>query len=95
MVLLRYLVRTGFRRGVQGNRVWLWTGVGAYGLITIRRIIRTREETVFLGEIKPGAGISVRTAEPMSKQERRARKRAGKPVPRRARREREIITLAE
>lgn len=95
MVLLRYLVRQGFHRGLRGSRVWLWTGVGAYGLITVRRIIRNSEETIFLGELTPGAGIEVVTRDPFTKKERRALKKAGQKVPREGRVTRRTLKLAD
>lgn len=95
MVFLRYLVRTGFHKGLRGHRVWLWTGVGAYGLVAARRLVRNREEIIFLGELKPGAGIEVRTHAPRSKEETKQLRRSGQSVPRSARRSRRTITLSE
>ncbi len=55
--LLRRLMRTGFRRGMSGERAsqaWLVLAISALGIRTLRRLARTEPEVVYRTEVRSG-----------------------------------------
>ena len=61
---LRYLTRTGFRRGMAGSRGWMTAAVVAGGVRTLRRIARNEPEVVYRTRIRPGERFVVTTRVP-------------------------------
>jgi hypothetical protein len=65
MSVVRRLARTGLRRGLlEGSRGWLMIGVAATAVGVARRVLVTRPETIYEGEVKPGRGIEIRVLPP-------------------------------
>lgn len=57
--MLRWLVRTGFRRGLSGSRPWLAVGFGAGALQLLARMARREEKVVYLEELRPGQSLVI------------------------------------
>jgi hypothetical protein len=77
--MLTRLMRTGLRRGiVDGHRGWLWTGVGAGSLIAVKKLAAKKEETVYVGELKPGTSIQISAIAPVSKRDKKRAKKSAK-----------------
>jgi hypothetical protein len=72
--LARRLLRTGFRRGLEGSRGWLYVGMSVAALRVARRLLVEPPETVFETELKPGEAIQVRTIPPPAREGTRARR---------------------
>lgn len=59
-ILLRQLVRTGFRRGfTHGSRTWLITGIVAYTVNFLVRAARSDAEVVRMNKLRPGDTFEV------------------------------------
>ena len=59
------LARTGLKRGfLEGSRTWLYVGVTAAALQVVRRAAGSAPETIYVGELKPGESIEIRTKRP-------------------------------
>lgn len=58
-MLLRRLLRAGFRRGVGGSRGWLAVGVAAGGLRLVRRLARPKPEVLYRAELRPGDAVEI------------------------------------
>lgn len=54
MPLVTRLRRTGFRKGVQGNRTWLALGVSLWGAQKLRALATRDAEVLVREELKPG-----------------------------------------
>jgi hypothetical protein len=62
MSLTSRLVRTGLRRGLlEGSRGWLYLGLAAGGVRIVRRLLASGEESIEVGELKPGETIQIRS----------------------------------
>jgi hypothetical protein len=55
---LRYVVRTGFRRGFRGQSIWFVLGTAAW---LVLRAVRSRDEVVYRTVLKPGERLVVST----------------------------------
>ena len=54
-VLLRRLMRTGFRRGMSGgSQAWLVLGVSAVGVRALRKLARPAPEVIYRAELHAG-----------------------------------------
>ena len=54
-VLLRRLMRTGFRRGMSGgSQAWLVLGVTAVGVRALRKLARPAPELIYRAELHAG-----------------------------------------
>jgi hypothetical protein len=54
MALLTRLRRTGFRKGMQGNRTWLALGLVIWGGQRLRKLATRDAEVIVREELKPG-----------------------------------------
>lgn len=54
MALTDRLRRTGFRKGVQGNRTWLALGIAVWGAQRLRRLAQPEAEILLREELRPG-----------------------------------------
>jgi hypothetical protein len=54
MPLVTRLRRTGFRKGVQGNRTWLALGTVIWGAQKLRQLAKRDAEILVREELKPG-----------------------------------------
>lgn len=62
MSVVARLASTGLRRGLlEGSRGWLYVGVTAVALRVVKWVLVQPPETVYVGEIKPGEAIEIRT----------------------------------
>lgn len=57
--MLRWLIRTGFRRGLGGSRPWLAVGFGAGALHLLARMAKREEKVVYLEELRPGQSLVI------------------------------------
>lgn len=59
--MLRFLVRTGIRRGlIGGSRGWAVVGGFAIAVRAFRRVSSAQPETVFLEQLAPGESLLIR-----------------------------------
>lgn len=57
----RYLLRQGWRRGVQGgSRPWLVAGAAALAVSALHRLSAKAEEVVYRDELQPGQTVVIR-----------------------------------
>ncbi len=62
-ILLRQLVRTGFRRGLtHGSRTWLITGIVAFTVNYLVRAARTDADYFEIRQLRPGDTFEVSVA---------------------------------
>ena len=62
MSVVARMARTGLRRGLlEGSRGWLYVGVTATALRAAKWLVVQPPETVYVGEVKPGEAIEIRT----------------------------------
>jgi hypothetical protein len=54
MSLVTRLRRTGFRKGMTGNRTWLALGVAMWGAQQLRKLATRNAEVLVREELKPG-----------------------------------------
>jgi hypothetical protein len=54
MAVTTRLRRTGFRKGIQGNRTWLALGVVIWGGQKLRQLAKRDAEILVREELKPG-----------------------------------------
>jgi hypothetical protein len=57
--MLRWLMRTGFTRGIGGSRGWLALGATAGGLHLLRRMAKREEKVVYREELFPGQSLVI------------------------------------
>jgi len=58
--MLRFLVRTGLRRGFMGgSRVWTVVGAAAIGIRLLKKLTGSEPEVVFCKAIRPGETLLV------------------------------------
>lgn len=58
--MLRFLARTGFRRGfLGGSRAWTMIGAVAVGMRLLKRLTASEPEVVFSQPIRPGEKLLV------------------------------------
>ena len=58
--LSRYLLRQGWRRGVQGgSRPWLIAGAAALALTALQRLAGKEEAVVYREKLHPGESIVI------------------------------------
>jgi hypothetical protein len=54
MAIISRLRRTGFRKGMQGNRTWLALGIVIWGAQQLRKLATRNAEVLVREELKPG-----------------------------------------
>ena len=76
---MRFLVRTGIRRGfVGGSRVWAAVGGVAIVLRALSRLASPKPDAVFCEKLAPGESMLItRQAVPLSRRRRRKEARGG------------------
>jgi hypothetical protein len=97
MALTTRLRRTGFRKGIQGNRSWLALGTVIWGAQKLHQLAKRDAEILVREELKPGDRMIIangrvtvdRVDEPASatgrSQSRRSRKKAARQSKKRSR----------
>jgi hypothetical protein len=53
-VLLRRMMRTGFRRGMSGSQAWFVLAVSAAGLRVLRKLANPAPEVIYRTELHSG-----------------------------------------
>ncbi|MEO7836305.1 MAG: hypothetical protein ABIS21_01535 [Acidimicrobiales bacterium] len=72
--MLRFLLRTGFRRGLLGgSRGWTAVGAVALGLRVLKKITGSEPEIVHATTLRPGESLVVRHDDPSRSARRRRR----------------------
>lgn len=72
--MLRFLLRTGVRRGILGgSRVWSTVAGVAFGLRVLRKIAGSEPELVHTTTLRPGETLVVRHERPSRTRHRRRR----------------------
>lgn len=61
---LRYVMRTGIRRGMGGSRGWMTAAILAGGVRGLRRLARTEPEVLYRTTIRPGERFVITSRRP-------------------------------
>ena len=60
--MLRRLQRLGVYRGISGSKPWLYVGIAAWGLRTLRRMGDPKPEILLSEELRPGERVVISNA---------------------------------
>jgi hypothetical protein len=73
---LRRVSTIGFRRGVGGNRGWLYVAMAAFGLRLLRNLASSEPEILYRTRVAPGERFVITTKAPPTRRSRRSDRRS-------------------